>query len=401
MVKRKLIMISILFLIMVGLAACSTNESTEDNGKKETNPPASTENSTSVEEVYLNTKNVTRLNADDPIEAAVLVSKTIWPATHKENRPGTVILAPVENWQISLASANLIHHPNNGPILFMKDGAIPQTTMKEIERLHVLGNSDGVEIMIMGDVEQSVLDQLNDYEVEQVETSEPSEFARQVDRVYADVSGEIPNGVIIVSSEEEAKLYSLIAANWIAHMPEPVLYVKKDEIPEATKEALELRDKKANIYILGPNSIISDDIEKELKDYGSVERIAGDNPVETSIAFAQFKDKKTKFGWGVDEPGHGFEFLSTETPEIAIAGAPFAHLGKHAPMIWLDGGKITDSIHEYLLELQPKFTDDPSEGPYNHAYLIGSEEFISFEDQGMLDLMLEISPENGGGHGGH
>lgn len=39
-------------------------------------------------------------------------------------------------------------------------------------------------------------------------------------------------------------------------------------------------------------------MEKELSKYGKVTRISGETPVENSIAFAKFKDEKTKFGWG-------------------------------------------------------------------------------------------------------
>ena len=58
----------------------------------------------------LNTKNITRIDTNDLIETAIYVSQTIFPATHKENQPGTVILAPLENWQIGLASGSLVHH---------------------------------------------------------------------------------------------------------------------------------------------------------------------------------------------------------------------------------------------------------------------------------------------------
>ena len=87
----------------------------------------------------LSTKNVTRLNTDDPVELSVLVSQTIWPATHKENQPNGIILAPLENWQATLAAADLIHHPNNGPILFTKNNTIPNQVLNEIQRLNPLG----------------------------------------------------------------------------------------------------------------------------------------------------------------------------------------------------------------------------------------------------------------------
>ncbi|GGE18950.1 hypothetical protein GCM10011571_21080 [Marinithermofilum abyssi] len=53
------------------------------------------------------------------------------------------------------------------------------------------------------------------------------------------------------------------------------------------------------------------------------------------------------------------------------------------------------------MSLQPTFKDDPTVGPYNHAFVIGSEKTLSFTTQGMIDQMLEITRENGDGHGGH
>ena len=57
-----------------------------------------------------------------------------------------------------------------------------------------------------------------------------------------------------------------------------------------------------------------------------------ETPVENSIAFAKFKDEKAKFGWGFTKPGHGVSFVSSKTPDLAVAGAPFSHMGKHAPL---------------------------------------------------------------------
>ena len=73
-----------------------------------------------------------------------------------------------------------------------------------------------------------------------------------MDKEYADITGSYPNSVIIGSSEEEGRLYTTPAVNWISHMPEPLLYTEKDKVPKATIEALKMRKDKANIYVLGP-----------------------------------------------------------------------------------------------------------------------------------------------------
>lgn len=401
---KKLLASGITILLLMVLAACTSNNNKAQESETEHGEHTETAGSTdkaTTELLVTSTKNVTRLAAEELEEAAIMVSQTIWPATGDENRPGTVILAPANQWQIALASADLIHHPNNGPVLFYEE-ELSEQTLNEIKRLNPMGNADGTEVMVMGDISDEFLKVLADYKVDQIKGNDPAEFALAVDKKYAEAAGELPQSVIIVSLEEEAKLYSVIAANWIAHMPEPVLFVTKDGVPEATVEALKQRGTKANMYVLAPEDIVSEKIFSSLKDYGSVTRIGGKTAVEASIDFAKFKDEKTGFGWGITEPGHGFAFTSTATPEFAIAGAPFAHLGKHAPLIWLEDGKATSEVHALLGDLQPKFTDDPTVGPYNHAYILGSLSEVNSETQGMIDSMLEISPVEGdGGHGSH
>lgn len=426
--KKKSLKLIITLIISVFLAACSndskdtmdhgnmehsktdqksedsksgTDSSNMDKEDKFANPPTELNQNADKNLKTMNTKNITRLNSNDPIETAVLVSQTIFPATHKENQPGTVILVPLDNWQVGLASSDLIHHPNNGPILFMNKDEIPQATMDEIKRLNPIGNSEGTQVMVMGDANTNILDALDGYKVETIDGTDPSEFAAQVDKKYAEVSGgEYPNSVIIVSSDDEAKLFSLSATNWIAHMPEPVLFVSKDEIPDATIKSLKER-KNANIYLLGPEAVISNQVENDLGEYGKVTRIEGKDAISTSIEFAKFKDKSTKFGWGLTEPGHGVSFISTESPELAIAAAPFSHLGKHAPLIWLDKGNLSETIYQFLASIKPTFKDDPTSGPYNHGFIIGTQKEIPFAIQGILDEKLEIVQESGKGHSGH
>ncbi|WP_066056823.1 ArsR family transcriptional regulator [Robertmurraya korlensis] len=401
---KKLFVSAISILLLTFLAACTSNgEEGKDaeNEHGEHTEASETNGDVSSELLVASTKNVTRLHADTLNDAAIMVSQTIWPATGSDNRPGTVILAPADQWQIALAGADLIHHPNNGPVLFYNQ-ELSEETLNEINRLNPTGNANGTEVMVMGDATEKVLGSLQDYKVEQITGKDAAEFALAVDKKYAETAGELPQSVIIVSLEDEAKLFSLIASNWIAHMPEPILFVSKDDIPKATVEALKSRGNKANIYVLAPEEVISEGVVTSLKEYGNVTRIEGENPVEASIAFAKFKDEKTGFGWGVTEPGHGFAFTTTAKPEFAIAGAPFAHLGKHAPLIWLEDGEATSAVHEYLAALQPKFTNDPTVGPYNHGYILANLDEVSMDTQGMIDSMLEISPAEGsGGHGSH
>ncbi|AJS61446.1 ArsR family transcriptional regulator [Paenibacillus sp. IHBB 10380] len=381
----------------------NTDESSKGNASQDkmvATPPSEFNDNAASNLMVSNTKNVTRLDTDDPIAMAVMVSQTVWASTHKESQPGAVILAPVDNWAITLASADLIHHPNNGPILFMNKDGIPEISMNEIKRLNPTGNMNGVQIMVMGDVDDTVLASLKDYKVEQVKGSDAATFAKDIDETYAKLTGSYPISVIVGSLEDDARLYTTPAIHWIAHMPEPILYVKKEEIPEATKQALKERKNKANIYVLGPESIVSKETEKALSEYGKVTRISGETPVSNSIEFAKFRDEEAKFGWGLQDSGHGISIISLSTPDLALAGAPFAHLGKHAPMIWTDG-ELTQEHYDFFATIKPMFKDNPTVGPYNHAFLLGNLNNIPFKTQGIIDEQLEIVSEDGMGHGGH
>lgn len=62
---------------------------------------------------------------------------------------------------------------------------------------------------------------------------------------------------------------------------------------------------------------------------------------------------------------------------------------------------MPDSVMDFLMSIQPKYENSPAEGPYNHAWIIGGEDLISYQGQVEIDDMLEIISGTGeGGHGG-
>lgn len=379
------------------LSACTSNAS---NNKSADTGEQTNESNIQVVKPWIASKNTTRVNTSDPVEAAVIVSQSLWMATSKDNRPGSIILTDPDNWQNAVASADLIHHPSNGPILFVTKDGIPAATANEIKRLQPKGVeiNNGVQVILVGDLDQKVEDQAEDlgFKIDKVTGDNPAALAKAIDAYYTNLAGENPSSVIIGSMESQE--YTMPAINWIAHMPEPLLYVNKDEIPLETVEALQTRGGNAYIYILGPESVITKKVEIELQQYGQTVRISGDDPYANAIAFAQYKDETTGFGWGITTPGHNFSFVNSDTPTLALAGVPFSHLGKHAPLLWTDKDAMPESVMNYVMSLQPKYDLSPTEGPYNHAWLIGSENSISLKGQGEIDNMLEIVSKSGEGH---
>ncbi|TVX93874.1 cell wall-binding repeat-containing protein [Paenibacillus agilis] len=387
--------VALLLFTILFLSACSLQQDAQtesEAGKSVTNVAAP----------WNATKNTTRINSSHPVESAVIVSKTLWPATADDNRPGAVILASTERWGSALASLDLVHHPNNGPLLYMDKDGIPQATINEIKRLRPIGIGQAKEqVIVIGDSPNKVKDQLSKEGMKAtfVAGNDDAEIAEQIDALYTKASGSQPDGVIIGSLDSPE--YTIPAGNWIAHMPEPLLYVTKKEIPKATIKALEKRKGKANIYIIGPEAVVSADLEKKLQQYGTVKRISGKNPIENSIAFAKYKDETTGFGWGITTPGHNLSFVPAGNPLLAISAAPFSHLGKHAPLIWTDKDKMPESVMNYVMTLQPKYKVTPTEGPFNHAWMVGNEKDLTPQAQGEIDSMLEIVSASGKGHADH
>lgn len=395
--KKMILLGTATLLLGVVLAGCQAGNkdqasTTEEDSQMIVNMP------------WIGTKNTTRINTSDPVQAAVLVSRTLWTAETKSNRPSSVVLTDVSGWQIAAASADLIHHPSNGPVLFFTKDRIPEATINELKRLKPLGaeSNEDIQVIVVGPAADEVEEQLKDMNLKfgKIEGEDPAVVAQAIDTYYAKVSGELPASVIVGSMDSPE--YTLPAVNWIAHMPEPLLYVSKDVIPSATAEALEARGGHASIYLLGPESVVSADVEQSLAAYGTVTRISGDDPYGNSIAFAKFKDYGNGFGWGVTAPGHNLSLLTTDSTLLAIAAAPFSHLGKHAPLVFTGQDELPDAVMNYTMELQPKFKDSPAEGPYNHAWLTGDTQTLSSGLQSQIDDMLEISPASGDNpHTGH
>ncbi|WP_405176548.1 cell wall-binding repeat-containing protein [Paenibacillus sp. FSL H8-0261] len=395
--KKIIPIVAVTLLLSAVLAGCQSGNNAPSGSDKQAFI-------SSVDQPWIASKNTTRINTSDPTEAAVIVSQTLWTAQTKNNRPSSVVLTDVSNWQIAAVSADLIHHPNNGPILFTTKEGVPEATLAELKRLNPLGaeGNNGVQVVLVGPMASNVEEQLKtlDLKVDRIEGDEPAAIAQAIDTYYTKASGELPKAVIVGSMDSPE--YTLPAVNWIAHMPEPLLYVTKDEIPDPTVNALKERGGSATIYILGPEKVVSTAVEKQLQEFGTVTRIAGKDIYENSIAFATFKDASNGFGWGITTPGHNLSLLTTDSTMLAIAAAPFSHLGKHAPLIFTEKDGLPDSVMEYMMTLQPKFQDSPAEGPYNHAWLTGDINVIKESAQSEIDDMLEISPAAGGNpHSGH
>lgn len=78
---------------------------------------------------------------------------------------------------------------------------------------------------------------------------------------------------------------ALASAGRAGSLDAPLLLVKRNSVPEATATQLE-RLSPENIVLVGGTASVSRSVENELGDYGTVERVAGDNRWDTSALIA-------------------------------------------------------------------------------------------------------------------
>ena len=154
-----------------------------------------------------------------------------------------------------------------------------------------------------------------------------------------------------------------------ANAAAPILLTEADSLPKATKEYLRelmnghtVGDLKVTIHLVGGKTVLSKSLEKELKSLGfSVERYAGDNREETSLAVAEAikADLSGQNAFVVGAEG--------EADAMSIAGVAAA---KETPIIVSKKGGLTDDALEAL------------EGA--KVTVIGGEASVSAEDYAAL-----------------
>ncbi|HLM49178.1 MAG TPA: cell wall-binding repeat-containing protein [Solirubrobacteraceae bacterium] len=327
------------------------------------------------------TKNTTRVGGSDPVANAAAIAQATYPGA----RPRAVTLVDTGSWQDGVAAAVLMSAPVRAPILLTDDGDVPQPTGDALDALDPRGSARlrGAQVVRVGDAA----------EPDGLRAIKPGgdsvfETAQRIDRLSTTARGKPSESVVVAPADRPA--FAVPAAGWAAKSGDSVLWVRRDEVPAATRAAL-TSHQQPDIYLLGPESAVSAATEDELRKLGTVTRIEGPNPVANAIAFARYR--KGRFGWGVVDPGHGLVFASQRRPLDAVAAAPLSATGSYGPLLLIDDGDRLPGLDEaYLLDIQPGYERDAVRGVYNHGWLIGDEQAISQRVQARIDELLQIVP---------
>ncbi|MFN8151721.1 MAG: cell wall-binding repeat-containing protein [Solirubrobacterales bacterium] len=337
------------------------------------------------------TRNTTRIGGADPTADAAGVALASYPTGGGVDGPNAVVLASVESWQEALAATPLVADPVGAPILLSEPDAVPDITAEAIDGLQPRGLSgaQGAQVVTIGKVAAPP-----DLVSLPIEGVNETAIADQVDSQLTKLTGEEDPGALVVVSSTDAP-YAMPAASWAARSGDPILFADGDEVPESTLAVVK-RHPDTPIYVLGPESVISDEALKALgKDGGTVTRVGAEDPVENAITFARFVDGD--FGWNINDPGHGFTIANIDRPLDAAAAAPLAATGgTPGPMLLTDdANKVPDALAGFLMDTQPGFVDDPSRAVFNRIWILGDEAAISVAFQAQVDQLTRLAPVKG------
>lgn len=333
------------------------------------------------------TKNTTRVPGTEPVQTAAAIARAVFPDPAR--RPSAVTIVDTSDWRVALSASALMAAPFKAPILFSDGTSLPAPSKSALDKLAPAGAkaAGNAQIIRVGNVAKPA-----GYKSTDLQGASPLGLTRAIAGLIRTARPRVASKIIIASADDAS--YAMPAAGYAAKTGDPILFVNKDEVPPETRAALGALKglAKPRIYVLGPSSLISPKVTRELKRFGSVRRMGGQDPVTNAIEFARYRSGE--FGWGIVTPGHGMVFARAGRPLFAAAAAPLSGSGSYGPLFLLDDAtRIPEPLQSQLLDTQPAYRTNPVAGVYNHGWIIGDTDAIAVSVQSRIDALLEIAPE--------
>lgn len=358
--------------------------------------------------VTWNQKNAARVGGRTDAETALFVLQTAYPATRAENRPHTIVRV-ADDWRSALAATSLIARPVNAALIISGVGDT-NAMAGEVERLRSEGATNpspspspppaeavaaatpspapsAPKMLAVGIQPEAGEEALTG--------NDPATVAAAIDERRTSATGTASAFVIVVGADANYR-WALPAGAYSARTGTPILFVTKEGVPPATLSALSRRGGQAHIYVLGPASAVTSGAFEQLKKYGQVARIEGGDYFENSVRFAEFRADGEDFGWG--RTGRGSRQWSV-TNSILVNGdrwqdgvlaAHLAHRGKSGALLLTERDRLPSVVDSYLWRQRPSFANTPAEGPFNHVWVVGSFDRITYGTQAWADYSQEI-----------
>ncbi len=332
------------------------------------------------------TNNTTRIGGSDPAANAAAVALAVFPSTTTAQQPSAVTLVNEEDWAGAIAASVLMAEPVRAPLLFSQPDELPEASEEALSALDPQGDkaTGGASLFAIG----SVALPGGAGEATRVDSGDPASTAAQIATLRDRLFGKPPAHILIASSSSPD--FAMPAAAWSARSGDPVLYAEAKKLPAATTKVLK-EHAKTPVFVIGPTAAISKDVFKEIgKLAKQVKRVAGKDPAANALALARFH--AGAFGWNVNDPGHGFVLARSDSPADAAAAAPLSASGTWGPLLLTeDAATLPDAVHNYLLDVKPGYTTDPTRAFYNRVWLIGDQEAIDLNQQAEVNELAELA----------
>lgn len=332
-------------------------------------------------------RNTSRIAADDPVEVSLASLLAAHPVTGPGTPPVAVTIADSTEWQAAVAAASLSADPVGAPLLLAPSGALDEPGREVLAELGPAGApvTRESQLFTIGAVSPPT-----GYRVRKVVGTDPAEVAAETATLRARLAATPPGAILIISSEAEE--FAPPAASWAARSGDPVLFTSPDSVPKATLDFLkEKANAKVPVFVLGSTDQVSAEVVKRLSKVSSqVERVSARTPVEMALEMVRYSSGS--FGWNLNDPGHGFMVARTDRPMDAIAATPLTNGGTWPALLLTDDvSEPPEPLLEYLLDVKPGYTTDPTRALYNHIWIIGDENLIDLDQQGLLDDAAELA----------
>jgi len=332
------------------------------------------------------TNNTTRIGGPDPVANAAGVALAVFPSTSEAQQPPAVVLVGEEDWAGAIAASVLMAPPVRAPILFSGPDELPEDSEEALGALAPQGSkaTGGASLFAIGAVALPG----DAGKVARVDSGDPAATAAQIATLRERLAGEPPKHFLVASSSRSD--FAMPAAAWAARSGDPVLYAENKKLPAATLGVLK-QHPKVPVFVLGPESVVGKSVVKEIAKVSKrVSRVAGKDPVANAIALARYRDGS--FGWNINDPGHGFVLARSDDPADAPAAAPLSASGTWGPLLLTKSpDRLPAAVREYLLDVKPGYSTDPTRAFYNHVWVVGDQDAIDVVQQGEVNELAELA----------
>jgi hypothetical protein len=335
------------------------------------------------------TRNTTRISGPDPTADAAAAALATHPPAPDAAPPTAAVLVPDDDWQAGIAASVLAGPPLRAPVLVSGSGGVPDPTtqaLSQLDRPRQRRQARLPDLVVYAAGGAAVPSGSNS---QKISGSSPAEIANSIDQLRQRLVKREPEHILIASSDRAA--HAMPAAAWAARSGDPVLFSGTNQVPAATMAALR-RHASAPVYILGPQSVISQTAAQQIaRVSGSVQRVGAVGAVQNALLFARFADGS--FGWNINDPGHGMELANAGRPLDAAAAASLASSGKWGPLLVTDSANaLPPELRSFFLDVKPGYETDPTRAVYNHIWLMGDATAIGGQVQAEIDELAELAP---------